>query len=99
MEIMEYTLSEKAKDEINELLINHACYYPFEWIMGYNNLLSMQEQVPISNETRNEYYAIFSYAKKQCELLLSEFPNHNNSDDWKAGIEELNKTLQYGVIF
>ena len=41
---MEYVLSQKAQDEIKELLINHSCYYPFEWTNAYNHLLNIQNK-------------------------------------------------------
>ena len=91
---MEYYLSKETENQIIEYLTHHSCYYPFEWIRSYNNLLRMQEHVPLSNETQNEYYAIFKFAKEQCECLLSSFPNNKCADEWQEGIEELEEILK-----
>ena len=90
---MRCNLSRETKNQIIECLSLCSHYYPWEWINEFKHLLSMGEEVSSYNETWNTYFAIFKYAKEECESLLSIFPNSNNAADWREGIKELDKVL------
>lgn len=92
--IMKFYLSKEVENLIIEYLTHHSCYYPFEWINSYKHLLGMQDYVPISTETQNEYYSIFKFAKEQCEFLLSKHPNSEHVEEWQEGIKEIDKILK-----
>ena len=80
-----------------ELVLKHikenAEYFPFEYIRGYKRLLSMEKQIPLPNETKEEYFALFKCAKEQCEHLLKKDPKNADADLWREAIDEINKII------
>lgn len=87
---MDYNFS---KEKVIEHLKLDAVYFPFEDIRGYKHLLSMQEQVPITDNVKNEYLTYFKFVKEQCEILLKTEPNHKDIDLWKEAIDKINKII------
>lgn len=81
------------KEKVVEHLKLDAVYFPFEYIRGYKHLLSMQEQVPIPDNVKEEYFTLFKCAKEQCEILLKTEPNHEDVELWQEAIDEINKII------